>query len=80
MSSLLSCGSLADSLLQLSFLIASALIQFNLKRFLSFFDCFMPAGVVSGCVDLSRWPNLAHWPSLARWRSTLLARWPIVDK
>ena len=73
MPSLLSCRSLADSLLQLSFLIASALIQFNLKRFLSFFDCFMPAGVVSGSVDLSRWPSLARWPS------TLLARWPIVE-
>ena len=46
MSSLLSCESLAVSLLQLSFGLAHvALNEFSLKIFLSFFDFVMP-GVV----------------------------------
>ena len=53
-----------------------ALTEFGLKRFLSFFDCFMPAALSRFG---SRWPNLEHWPSLARWPSTLLARWVIVE-
>ena len=38
-------GSLADSLLQLSFVFSFFSIGFSLKRFLSFFDCFMPAAL-----------------------------------
>ena len=40
-----------------------ALIDFSLKRFLSFFDCFFACW---RCLDLSRWTNLAHWPSLVQ--------------
>ena len=43
-----------------------ALIEFSLKRFLSFFDCFMPAA-------------LCRFGTLAEFGSTLLARWPIVE-
>ena len=43
-----------------------ALIEFSLKRFLSFFDCFMPAA-------------LSRFGTLAEFGSTLLARWPIVE-
>ena len=57
------CGSLANSLLQLPFV---SLIEFSLKRFLSFFDCFMPAA-------------LSRFGTLAEFGSTLLARWPIVE-
>ena len=48
------CGSLADSLLQLSFVFSFALIEFSLKRFPSFFDYFMPA-------ELSRFGTLAEF-------------------
>ena len=75
---LLSCGSLADRLLQLSFVFSFALIEFSLKWFLSFF-LFRLLYVRWRRLDLARWPNLAHWPSFARWPSTLLARWPIVE-
>ena len=43
-----------------------ALIEFSLRRFLSFFDCFMPAA-------------LSRFGTLAEFGSTLLARWPIVE-
>ena len=42
------------------------MIEFSLKRFLSFFDCFMPAA-------------LSRFGTLAEFGSTLLARWPIVE-
>ena len=43
-----------------------ALIEFSLKRFLSFFDCFMPAA-------------LCRFGTLTEFGGTLLARWPIVE-
>ena len=61
------CGSLANSLLQLPFV---SLIEFSLKRFLSFFDCFMPAA-------LSRFGTLAEFGSTAPLE--FLACWPIVE-
>ena len=55
------CGSLADSLLQLSFVLALHLIEFSLKRFLSFFDCFMPAALSRfGTVVEYSFGSLAH--------------------
>ena len=42
------------------------MIEFSLKRFLSFFDCFMPAA-------------LSRFGTLAEFGGTLLARWPIVE-
>ena len=58
------CGSLADSLLQLSFVLA--LIEFSFKRCLSLFDCFVPAA-------------LSRFGTLVEFGSSLLARWPIVE-
>ena len=43
-----------------------ALIEFSLNRFLSFFDCFMPAA-------------LSRFGTLAEFGITLLVRWPIVE-
>ena len=43
------CGSLADSLLWPIVCFSFALIEFSLKRFLSFFDCFMPAVLSRFC-------------------------------
>ena len=52
------------------------MIEFSLKRFLSFFDCFVPA-------TLSRFGMLVEFgtlaETLAQWLSTLLASWPIVE-
>ena len=59
MSSLLSCGSLANSLLQLSFVLA--LLWLN-----SVWRGFSVSLIAWRCLDLARWPNLTHWPSLAR--------------
>ena len=42
------------------------MIEFSFKRFLSFFDCFMPAA-------------LSRFGTLAEFGSTLLACWPIVE-
>ena len=71
------CGSLADSRFATVVVCFSfALIEFSLKRFLSFFDCFVPA-------TLSRFGMLVEFgtlaETLAQWLSTLLARWPIVE-
>ena len=74
---LLSCGLLANRLLQLSFVLAllwlnSVWSGFSVSLFRLLYVRWRP-------LDLARWPNLADWPSFAQWPSTLLARWPIVE-
>ena len=60
------CGSLWPIVGTVVVCFSFALIEFSLKRFLSFFDCFMPAA-------------LSRFGTLAEYGSTLLARWPIVE-
>ena len=72
MSGLLSCGSLANSLLQLLFvLVHVALIEFFLKKFLSFFDFFMPNGVVQ-IVTLAEFGTLAEFDMMTEYSFGLL--------
>ena len=73
----LSWGSLADSLLQLSFVLALLWLNSVYRGFsVSLFSLLY---VRWRCLDLARWTNWAHWSSFARWPSTLLAHWPIVE-
>ena len=60
------CGPVADSLLLLSFVLVFS-IGFSLKRFLSFFDCFIPA-------ELSRFGTLAEHSEHTGRLLSLLAR------
>ena len=70
-------GSLADSLLHLSFVLALLWLNSVYRGFSV--SLFSLLHVRWRCLDLARWTNWAHWSSFARWPSTLLARWPIVE-